>query len=104
MRILWVAAGLALAAAAPGFAAPKRDQAQADPGREICKSRPVVGSRLKKVRTCMTAQEWEDLELQEQLGLRQHQVNGAPGCNHDPSPANPCGDVGLRNGGRDTPW
>ncbi|HYD37295.1 MAG TPA: hypothetical protein VEA60_06755 [Allosphingosinicella sp.] len=106
MRMMLWTAGLALAAAtaAPSVAAKGKAEAAADPAREICKSRPAIGSRLKKVRTCMTAQEWEDLELQEQVGLGRQQINGAPGCNNDPSPANPCGDVGIRNGGRDTPW
>ena len=96
MRIVKLAAGLALvAAAAPGAAAPKKGGSY-DPDRQICKSKSVVGSRLKRVRECHTAQEWEDLKLQEQVGMLRKQVNGDPGCN-----SGPCA---IPNGGRDTPW
>ena len=78
MRLAGIAAGLALGLAAAGAAAPKKSEPGWDPNREICKSQSVVGSRLKKVRTCMTAQEWEDLKLQEQVGLMRKQVNGDP--------------------------
>jgi hypothetical protein len=90
--------GLALvaSAAAPGLAAPKKSAAADDPNREICRSQSVVGSRLNRVRVCMTAQQWEELKLQEQLGLARKQINGAPGC---PNP--PCA---LERGGKDTPW
>jgi hypothetical protein len=96
MDLVRIAAGLALvasAAAAAAGAAKKSD----DPDREICKSKPVVGSRLKRVRECHTAQQWEDLKLQEQVGLMRKQVNGDPGCNGGGSSCHPLG-------GRDTPW
>ena len=99
MGRMWIAAGLALAAAAaatPGFAAKGRTEAASDPDREICKSQAVVGSRLKRVRTCMTAQQWEDLKLQEQLGLARKQINGNPGCGE--------GSCAIERGGKDTPW
>jgi len=96
MRLAGIAAGLALGLAAAGAAAPKKSEPGWDPNREICKSQSVVGSRLKKVRTCMTAQEWEDLKLQEQVGLMRKQVNGDPGCNS--------GACGVERGGKDTPW
>jgi len=96
MRLAGIAAGLALGLAAAGAAAPKKSEPGWDPNREICKSQSVVGSRLKKVRTCMTAQEWEDLKLQEQVGLMRKQVNGDPGCNS--------GACGIERGGKDTPW
>jgi hypothetical protein len=73
------AAVLALAAASPGSAAPKKGEPGWDPDREICKSRPVIGSRLQRVRECATAQQWEDLKLQERLGLMRKQTNGASG-------------------------
>jgi len=100
MGLIRLAAGLALIAAtssSPGFAATKAGEAAApDPNREICKSQPVIGSRLKRVRVCMSALEWEELKLQEQLGLARQQINGAPGC-----PQPPCG---MERGGKDTPW
>ena len=99
MALIRVAAGLALIAAttsSPGFAAPTKAKGADDPNREICRSQAVVGSRLKRVRVCMSALEWEELKLQEQLGLARKQINGAPGC---PNP--PCV---LERGGKDTPW
>jgi hypothetical protein len=81
MKLILGAAGLALLAATPGAAAAaKKGEAAGDPDRQICKSRPVVGSRLKRIRECHSAAEWEDLELQEQIGLRRQQINGDPGC------------------------
>jgi uncharacterized protein len=75
-----IAAALAvlLAGSAPGAAA---DKAKAwDPDREICKSKPVIGSRLQRIRECHTAQQWLEMKQQEQWGLRRQQINGAPGC------------------------
>ena len=100
MVLVRTAAGLALllAASAPAAATTtEKVHKQADSNREICKSRPVVGSRLKRIRECATAQQWEEMKLQEQVGLMRKQVNGDPGCNG----GGPCGVV---NGGRDTPW
>ena len=98
MAMIRLALALALAAtaAAPGAAAAKKGQSAQDGEREICKSQQVIGSRLKRVRTCMTAQQWEDLKLQEQLGLARKQINGDPGCNS--------GACGIERGGKDTPW
>ncbi|HYE29010.1 MAG TPA: hypothetical protein VEA61_12375 [Allosphingosinicella sp.] len=82
MRMVNMSAGLALllAGAAPGLAAPKKDGPDYDPNREICKNQAVLGSRLKRVRTCMTAQQWEDIKLQERVGLMRKQYNGSPGA------------------------
>jgi hypothetical protein len=92
----WVAATALLAAAsAPGAAAPRKAKSY-DPNREICKSRQVVGSRVKRVRECATAQQWEDMELQERMGLMRKQFNGDPGCNG----GQPCR---IQDGGRDSP-
>ena len=100
MHLVGIAAASALLAAgiapASADAAGRKRQAE-DMDRQICKSRSVVGSRLKRVRECHTAAEWEDLKLQEQVGLMRKQVNGDPGC----SGGQPCG---VQNGGRDTPW
>jgi hypothetical protein len=87
-------AGLALLAALPatGLAAPRKGEAGWDPNREICKSKPVVGSRLQRVRECATAQQWEDMKLQERTGMLRKQTNG------DPSSAP------ITGGGRDTPF
>lgn len=99
MKLIGMAAAAALlvSAAMPGGAvAAKKGQAANDPNRQICKSKSVVGSRLKKIRECHSAAEWEDLEMQEQMGLRRQQFNGAPGCPQPPCVSTP--------GGRDTPW
>ncbi len=78
--IAMTAAAAMLAASAPGAAAAtgKGDGAE-DPNRQICKSKPVVGSRLKRIRECHSAAEWEDLKLAEQIGLGRMQINGADG-------------------------
>ncbi|HEX8573341.1 MAG TPA: hypothetical protein VF759_11385 [Allosphingosinicella sp.] len=85
--------GLALAAAAsaPGSAAPKKGEAGYDPERQICRSKAVIGSRLKRVRECHSAAEWADMKMQEQVGLMRKQTNGSAGCQG-------CG------AGRDSPW
>ena len=99
MGMMRFAAAFALvaAAASPGVAAKSKNAAVADADREICRSQSVVGSRVKRVRVCMTAQQWEELKLQEQLGLMRKQINGAPGCNG----GQPCA---IERGGKDTPW
>lgn len=96
MRMIAIAAGLAalLTGAAPAAAAPAK-KGGADSERKICKSKGVVGSRLKRIRECATAQEWEEMELQERLGLMRKQYNGDPGCNGGGSACYPA---------RDTPW
>ena len=94
MAMVKIAAGLALllAASAPAVAAPKKGEAGWDPNREICKTKPVVGSRLKRVRECATAAQWEEMKLQERTGLLRRQTNGDPA------------NAPVVNGGRDTPW
>jgi hypothetical protein len=80
MRLAFGAAGLALLLSAPaGLAASGRDKGADDPNREICKSRPVVGSRLQRVRECHSAAQWEELKLAERAGLMRAQHNGAQG-------------------------
>lgn len=102
MHLVRITAGLALlaAAAAPGSASTGKSGKQADPDRMICKSRGVVGSRLKRIRECATAQQWQEMELQERIGLMRKQINGDPGCSGSSSQScNP-----IASGGRDTPW
>jgi hypothetical protein len=97
MGLVRIAAAAALLVAGLAPAAESAPRGRDDPDREICKSKPVIGSRLKRVRECHTAAEWEDLKLQEQVGLMRKQVNGDPGCNGG-------GACGVQNGGKDTPW
>ena len=87
-----------LLAGGPGLAA--TGQARPDPERMICKSRPVIGSRLERVRECHSALEWQEMKRSEQLGLMRKQVNGDPGCNGgNREICHP--EIG---GGKDTPW
>ncbi|HEX8620815.1 MAG TPA: hypothetical protein VF718_02510 [Allosphingosinicella sp.] len=93
MDLVRIAAGIAvLLAGAPAAASAGAAGKKADSERMICKSKAVVGSRLKRVRECATAEQWEEMKLQEQVGLMRKQYNG------DPS------DKPLEVGGRDTPW
>ena len=68
------AAAVLLTSGAPA-AAPGSE----DPDRRVCKSKPVVGSRLKRIRECHTAAKWDELKLAEQIGLGRQQINGADG-------------------------
>jgi hypothetical protein len=83
-------------AGAPAAAAPKPRGGDEDPNREVCKSRPVIGSRVARVRECHTAQQWEELRWMEREGLMRKQVNGDPGC----SEAVNCN---IRAGAKDSP-
>jgi hypothetical protein len=75
--IVMTAAAAMLAASAPGIAAGSK--APPDPGRQICKSQESIGSRLARKRICHSAQEWEDLALQDRimLGTKQHTGDAA---------------------------
>ena len=82
MRTISIAAGLALliAGTAPAAAAAaEKGKKSFDPNREICRSKPVLGSRLQRIRECHTAQQWLEMKQQEQWGLRRQQFNGSPG-------------------------
>ena len=92
MAMIKIAAGIALLLSAATAGAAPAKKGDPDPNRKICKTKPVVGSRLKRVRECATAAQWEEMKLQEQVGLMRKQYNG------DPS------DKPITNGGRDTPW
>jgi hypothetical protein len=76
------AAGLLIAAvlAPQGAAATGRPRAKYNPNQMICETRDEIGSRLKKIRVCHTAQEWEDVRTQEKVGLMRRQYNGSPGA------------------------
>lgn len=83
MRAIWVAAaGLTAASllAATGADAAGRPKKKYDPNQLICESRQEIGSRLKRIRVCHTAQEWEEVKLQEKVGLMRKQYNGASGA------------------------
>jgi ABC-type sugar transport system substrate-binding protein len=81
MRTIAIAAAAAalLAAGAAPVAAAEKGKKPYDPNREICRSKPVLGSRLQRIRECHSAQQWLEMKQQEQWGLRRQQYNGAPG-------------------------
>lgn len=80
--VLMAAAGLAAAAmlAPQGADAAGRPKKKYNPDQLICESRQDIGSRLKRIRVCHTAQEWEEVKLQEKVGLMRKQYNGASGA------------------------
>lgn len=95
MRAAWIWAAAALVSVA-GAGAPAYGDTKgkdADPNREVCKSRPVIGSRLQRVRECHTAQQWDEMRMQERAGLMRKQINGAPGCQE-----------GCQSSTKDVPW
>lgn len=104
VRIAALVALAASAASAPGLAASRKGEAGYDPNSELCKSRPVIGSRVSRVRECHSLQQWEEMKRAERIGLMRQQMNGSPGCNGDPYVA-PCNNQsGLGSSGRDTPF
>jgi len=76
-----IAALVLLAASLPEVsAAAGRPKTKYDPNQLICESRQEIGSRLKRIRVCHTAQEWEEVRTQEKVGLMRKQYNGASGA------------------------
>jgi hypothetical protein len=83
MKVFQVLASGIMAAgvlAAQGAGAAGRAKAKYDPNQMICESRQESGSRLKRIRVCHTALEWEDVRMQEKVGLMRKQYNGSPGA------------------------
>lgn len=56
---------LAILVAAPAEARKPRDVDAKDPNKVICRTEEVIGSRLASKRTCMTAQQWEDMRREQ---------------------------------------
>jgi hypothetical protein len=65
------AVGLMMLMAATGVSASANDESQPAEKKQkmICKTDGVTGSRLKKKRTCMTAQQWDELRAQTQKDI-----------------------------------
>ena len=76
MKAVTIALALALPALALPAAASAKKGGPQDPNREICKSKPVIGSRVERVRECHSAAQWEDMKRAESLGLMTKQFNG----------------------------
>ena len=68
------AAAVLLTSAAPAAGAAKKAD---DPDRSICKSKPVVGSRLKRIRECHTAAEWAEMRRQTRAAIEHIQNSRA---------------------------
>ena len=84
LAVRLAAAAAALSAAVPALAAPAAQAADSakskyDPNRMVCVNRNVIGSRLQRMRVCHTMLEWEEVRLQEKVGLMRKQYNGAAG-------------------------
>jgi hypothetical protein len=60
---------LAMAITSVSAAANDEPQAGGDKEKLICKSEKVTGSRLKKRRTCLTRQQWDDLATETKQDL-----------------------------------
>lgn len=71
---LLAAAALSITAAAPEPQAARRPAY--DPGRRVCKTIKVIGSRLNTQRVCMTAAEWAEERRQTRQGVERLQVRG----------------------------
>lgn len=66
------AAGLMVVMAATGVSASANEGSKPTEKKKekmICKSDGVTGSRLKSKRTCMTAQQWDELRAQTQKDI-----------------------------------
>lgn len=50
--------------------------AKGDPNRMVCRSEDTIGSRLRRQKRCMTAQEWYDLHLDDRRALERVQGGG----------------------------
>jgi hypothetical protein len=57
-----LAFALLAAIAAPVVARPESSSHDQDPNRVICRSEPVIGSRLQSKRTCLTSSQWAQME------------------------------------------
>jgi hypothetical protein len=53
---------IAACVATPAVASATSQSSSPNPDRVICRSEPVVGSRLAKKQRCMTASEWAELK------------------------------------------
>ena len=76
--VLGLCLGGLMAGALPSVATAqdKKDDAKTgDPNRVICRKMDVTGSRLKKVRLCYTARQWDDMrqDTRQTVELRQQQ-------------------------------
>lgn len=61
MKIIFVAAAIAMAAGASTANAQNKPEEEPKKEKKICKSEPVTGSLTRVRRTCLTQSEWDEL-------------------------------------------
>lgn len=63
--------------AAPALAKPASDRPEnGDPKRVICRTQDALGSRLRREKVCMTAQQWAETRLDDRRNLERVQGGG----------------------------
>lgn len=72
MKLIWIAAGLALATSAGANASSgKKNDESAPEEKIVCKTERITGSRTKAKRTCMTQREWDAIAAESRRGIDQ---------------------------------
>lgn len=78
-----VAGDGAPAAAAPAPAPTAAPDSKKDPNARVCKTRPVIGTRVPS-RTCMTRAEWDERTRTDRADLEAAQRAGLATCGTKP--------------------
>lgn len=82
MRLLGFLALSTLAlSSTSSMAAENADNQKKGPTRTVCRSEPVIGSRLKTERRCATAAEWDEVKRSERLIVERTQNQRAINSN-----------------------
>ncbi|HEY7810051.1 MAG TPA: hypothetical protein VIA98_06700 [Allosphingosinicella sp.] len=66
----------AIVATQSAAAADTASKSARDPNRTVCRTEQVVGSRLAKVKRCMTAAEWAEIKRLDRQALEKSQNRG----------------------------
>ena len=74
VMLLGVAVCMAAFAPAGAAAAETKSASTRDPNRMVCRTEPVVGSRLAKARRCMTAGEWAEMKRLDRQAIEKTQM------------------------------
>jgi hypothetical protein len=71
MKLLWMVAGVALAAGSVASAkdTDKDDDDTPSSEKVVCKTEKVTGSRIKVKRTCRTRAEWDEISANARQGV-----------------------------------
>jgi hypothetical protein len=83
--LIWA---LVMTSAQPAEAIVEPTAETPEPSRQrlICRSRPVLGSRVMRQRTCKTAEEWRIYENDMEQSRRDIADRGARGCDQERQP------------------